>query len=79
MSTNKNVTVTLRELMLDDELASYIHSKHLTNLYNSKKKNLGMIGIKVPDSSDKRHKSEIKYYKALIEKQQFLCEHIYNS
>lgn len=78
MTTIKNATVSLRELMLDEEISSYNHSKYLTHLYNSKRKNLNMIGIKMLDSTAKKAKAEIKLYKAMIEKQKFLCEYLYN-
>ena len=77
-SIDKNISITLKDLMTENELNTYKTSKHLNELYDSKKRNLSSIGIKISDNIDNSKKVEEKYYKGLIQKHKILCEYLYD-
>lgn len=77
-SKNQNVSITLKDLMTENELNTYKISKHLNELYDSKKRNLCSIGIKISDNTDNPKKVEEKYYKSLIQKHKILSEYLYD-
>jgi len=76
-SSIQNKTVTLKDLMTEDEFNTYTYSKNLNDLYNSKKKHLSMIGMEMSDNSSKLRKTEMKHYKVLLEKHKYICELLY--
>ena len=77
-SIDKNISITLKDLMTENELNTYKTSKYLNELYDSKKRNLSSIGIKISDNIDNSKKVEEKYYKGLIQKHKILCEYLYD-